>query len=65
MKHISILVPEGDCSLVNIEGTQQVLSRVNEHLAESGKPPLFDIQLVGMQQDANIKRGCSKYILIY
>ena len=57
MKHISILVPEGDCSLVNIEGAHQVLSRVNEHLAVSGKPPLFEIQLVGQQKDTTIKKG--------
>ena len=60
MKHISILVPEGDCSLVNIEGTHQVLSRVNEHLAILGKPPLFEIQLVGLQKDTTIKKGLFK-----
>jgi transcriptional regulator GlxA family with amidase domain len=60
MKHVSILVPEGDCSLVNIEGTYQILSRVNEHLAKSGKPPLFNIQLVGLQKDTTIKKGLFK-----
>ena len=60
MKHVSILVPEGDCSLVNIEGTYQILSRVNEHLAKSGKPPLFNIQLVGLQKDTSIKKGLFK-----
>jgi transcriptional regulator GlxA family with amidase domain len=60
MKHISILVPEGDCSLVNIEGTHQVLSRVNEHLAKSGKAPIFEIQLVGLQKDTTIKKGLFK-----
>jgi transcriptional regulator GlxA family with amidase domain len=60
MKHISILVPEGDCSLVNIEGTHQVLSMVNEHLAKSGKSPIFKIQLVGLQKDTTIKKGLFK-----
>jgi transcriptional regulator GlxA family with amidase domain len=60
MKHVSILVPKGDCSLVNIEGTYQILSRVNEHLAKSGKPPLFNIQLVGLQKDTAIKKGLFK-----
>jgi hypothetical protein len=60
MKHVSILVPKGDCSLVNIEGTHQVLSRVNEHLAKSGKSPLFKIQLVGLQKDTTIKKGLFK-----
>jgi hypothetical protein len=43
MKHVSILVPEGDCSLANIEGTHQVLCRVNDYLAEQGKAPEFII----------------------
>ena len=60
MKHISILVPEGDCSLVNIEGTHQVLSRVNEYLSRSGKPPLFEIQLLGLQKETAIKKGLFK-----
>jgi len=60
MKHISILVPEGDCSLVNIEGAHQVLSRVNEHLAKSGKSPIFDIHLVGQKKDTTIKKGLFK-----
>jgi transcriptional regulator GlxA family with amidase domain len=45
---------------VNIEGTHQVLSRVNEHLAKSGKAPIFEIQLVGLQKDTTIKKGLFK-----
>ena len=41
MKHVSILVPEGDCSVTNIEGTHQILSRVNDYLADLGRPPAF------------------------
>ncbi len=47
MKHISILVPRGDCSLANIEGTHQILRRVNGYLQEMDREPLFTIQLVG------------------
>lgn len=57
MKHISILVPEGDCSVTNIEGTYQILLRVNDFLAEAGRPPLFIIQLVGLQHDVRMKKG--------
>jgi transcriptional regulator GlxA family with amidase domain len=60
MKHISILVPESDSSIVNIDGTYQILSKVNEHLAKSGKPPLFDIHLVGLQKDVIMKKGLFK-----
>jgi len=57
MKHISILVPEGDCSITNIEGTHQILSRVNDFLEDAGEPPLFSIQLVGAQPEIRTKKG--------
>lgn len=57
MKHISILVPEGDCSLTNIEGTHQIFSEVNSFMARAGKPHLFTIQLVGLNKHAKIKKG--------
>ena len=57
MKHISILVPEGECSLVNIEGTHQLFSKVNDFLANSGKPPLFRIQIVGLHRDVAMNNG--------
>ncbi len=50
MKHISILVPKGRVSVVNIAGTHQMLSWVNEHLQQSGRDPLFEMQLVGLEK---------------
>ena len=57
MKHVSILVPEGDCSVTNIEGTYQILSRVNDYLAALGRPPAFTINLVGLHHEIKMKRG--------
>ena len=57
MKHISILVPEGDCSLSNIEGTHQIFSEVNSFLVRSGKERVFKIQLVGLNNKAGLKKG--------
>lgn len=57
MKHISILIPEGECSLVNIEGTHQIFSEVNSVLARAGRPPLFQVQLVGLRQEATMRKG--------
>jgi transcriptional regulator GlxA family with amidase domain len=57
MKHISILVPEGDCSLTHIEATHQILSEVNVVLANRDKPPLFNIQIVGLQKERGMKKG--------
>jgi transcriptional regulator GlxA family with amidase domain len=57
MKHISILVPEGDCSLTNIEGTHQILCRLNDYLAEEGREPEFIVQLVGQHPETHMKKG--------
>ncbi|MBD0294907.1 MAG: helix-turn-helix domain-containing protein [Flavisolibacter sp.] len=50
MKHVSILIPQGHFSLVNIEGTHQILSWVNEWLQETGRRPLFKLNLVGLSK---------------
>jgi transcriptional regulator GlxA family with amidase domain len=57
MKHISILIPEGDCSIVNIEGTHQIFNEVNSVLARAGKPPMFKVQLVGLNEQTTMKKG--------
>lgn len=51
MKHISLLIPEGDISLSNIEATHKMFSKVNEALARTNKPPLFDVHLVGLTKE--------------
>lgn len=57
MKHISILIPQGDCSLVNVQGSHQILSEVNGVLARAGKPPMFKIQLVGIRKETSLING--------
>lgn len=57
MKHVSILIPRGHTSLVNIEGTHQILSEVNGLRVERGNTPLFKIQLVGLVKETNQPSG--------
>lgn len=57
MKHVSILVPEGDSSLPNIAGTYQILNEVNTILSRAGKAPLFKVQLVGLHKETKIRNG--------
>jgi len=57
MKHVSILVPEGDVSITNIEGTHQIFSEVNSFLTRNGKRPLFDIHLVSFRKEISVKKG--------
>jgi transcriptional regulator GlxA family with amidase domain len=47
-KHISILIPAGHSSMVNIAGTHQIFNQVNGFLASRGKEPAFEVELVGL-----------------
>jgi len=51
MKHISLLIPEGETSLSNIEATFKMFTKVNEALARVGKPALFEVKLIGLNRD--------------
>ncbi|MEV4886210.1 helix-turn-helix domain-containing protein [Chitinophaga ginsengisegetis] len=53
MIHISILVPLGHTSLVNIEGSYQILSDINNFLTEKGREPKFQVQLVGLTTEVS------------
>lgn len=57
MKHVSILIPHGHTSVVNIEGTHQIMNEVNSILARLGKPPLFKVQLVGIAKEISQRNG--------
>ncbi|OAB80445.1 GlxA family transcriptional regulator [Cochleicola gelatinilyticus] len=50
MKHVSIVIPKGHTSIVNIGGTHQMLSWVNEFFQQTGRDPIFEIQLVGLEK---------------
>lgn len=56
-KHISIVVPKGHVSVVNIAGTHQMLSWVNEFYDTIGKKPIFDIRLVGLEKQIDPSGG--------
>lgn len=56
-KHVSILIPQGHTSLVNIVGTHQILNQVNSFLKERGKPPLFKVELVGISDPTDQSNG--------
>lgn len=57
MKHVSILIPKGDSSVVNIGGTHQILSHVNGHLQAAGQEAAFNIQLVGLDMETRQTEG--------
>lgn len=57
MKHVSILVPKGHTSIVNIGGTHQMLSWVNEFFVLTNREALFDIHLVGLEKRTEQSHG--------
>jgi transcriptional regulator GlxA family with amidase domain len=57
MKNVSILIPEGDFSLVNVEGLHHIFAETNKALQRSGKDPLFYFQLIGKQKSQFLKES--------
>lgn len=57
MKHISILIPRGHTSIVNIGGTHQILELVNGMVQKKTGQPVFKIQLVGLNKETRQSTG--------
>lgn len=57
MKHVSILIPRGHTSVVNIGATHQILTLVNQMLAANGGRAVFDVHLVGLEQETPQSTG--------
>lgn len=53
MKHVSILVPE-QAVLAAIDDPRHVFSMVNSFFEKEGKPPVFDIKLVGLKKEIRL-----------
>lgn len=60
MKHICILVPKGAAALSCIEGSLKAFTTTNDFLTRRGKAPLFSIQLVGIDKEAQVYDGFFK-----
>ena len=57
MKHISILVPEGQNNLSSIVGAYKILKRANAYATEQGRPERYDIELVGISTEVDFHGG--------
>lgn len=57
MKHVSIVVPQGDCILSSIIGPFKVLRGANDYLVKTGRRPMFDIHLVGLSGETKLYDG--------
>src|ERR1700744_3547060 len=56
MKTVSILVPES-AVLQGVADPRYMFTAVNEFLKNAGKPPLFNVQLVGLTKEVKFNSG--------
>ncbi len=56
MKKVSILVPESSV-MQAIADPQYLFTAVNQFLAAQGRPPLFDVELVGAKKQVKLNEG--------
>ncbi|MET6996947.1 GlxA family transcriptional regulator [Chitinophaga defluvii] len=56
MKHISILLPR-ESILASIADPRYMFTAVNEFLEAAGKPPMFQVQLVGLEKEIKLNNG--------
>jgi len=57
MKHVVILVPEGDFNLASLQGPYDIFSKANRYLTGIGKAPAFRIQLAGLSKGVELEGG--------
>ncbi|MTI89345.1 MAG: helix-turn-helix domain-containing protein [Balneolaceae bacterium] len=51
MKHLTIIVPEGENNLESIVGPYNIFTRANEYWEGSGQQSLFEIELAGVSEE--------------
>lgn len=57
MKHLTILVPEGENNLSSIVGTYKIFTRANAYWRDGGKPELFKIELAALSKQVEFYDG--------
>jgi transcriptional regulator GlxA family with amidase domain len=57
MKHLSIVIPEGDAGLSCIVLTYEILSKANEYFKEHKRTPVFKVELVGEKKKSRLYDG--------
>ena len=57
MKHLTIVVPEGQNNLSSIVGAYKIFTRANEYWTQTGGNELFTIQLAGLSKEVEFHEG--------
>ena len=60
MKHLTIIVPDGQCTLSSVAcivGAYEMFASANEYWKENGKDDLFKIELAGVSEQGEFHNG--------
>src|SRR5689334_21938026 len=57
MKHLTIVVPDGENNLSSIAGAYKIFTRANEYKKENGCQEVFTIQLAGLSKEVEFHGG--------
>jgi transcriptional regulator GlxA family with amidase domain len=57
MKHVTIVVPNGDVNLASIAGSYQILSRANEYWKKLGNRSVMEIRIAGFISELKLDAG--------
>jgi len=57
MKHLTIIVPDGENNLSSIVGAYKLFTRANEYWKKAGKKEAFTIQLAGISKKVDFYEG--------
>ena len=57
MKHLTILVPDGQNNLSSIVGAYKIFTRANAYRKEKGRNEVFTIQLAGISKEVEFHNG--------
>jgi transcriptional regulator GlxA family with amidase domain len=57
MKHLTILVPEGENNLSSIVGAYKIFTRANEYWKQAGRRQVFKIELAGVSKKVDFYEG--------
>src|SRR5262245_6749682 len=57
MKHLTILVPDGENNLSSIVGAYKIFTRANKYWKDTGRRELFKIELAGISNEVEFYGG--------
>lgn len=57
MKHLTIIVPDGENNISSIAGAYKIFTRANGYYKETGRKELFTIQLAGLSKQVEFYDG--------